>query len=353
MTTPFEYFQGAKKMLSSGDRIKDSQAILNNDGTYKKKESKGVFPEAKDHGILGRGSADIIIKEDELLIRAGKTNRLSKTALPVANTTRAFLQLSKFTQKKEELEPETQIKTKTEVKVVQKMVVWDITNLENQQNAFTGSVGLYTVKPNEKTNSSNFKVHTITQISNGTDYSGPLELVSFRGVTFDEAVTTINDFIVGVFDQFKNSKFADPVLNLGIFVDRPLNDMKNPLIAALVSLCPFLFFAQKESPEKLFSFKIEGTIRNYKAGKIYLHHKWNEKEKSDSAKVSNGRFELRLNYAGSIHVVVTNTMGKVVYEAYTSKAILGPIELNVKSGMYQVRVEGEDFSITKPLVIQP
>lgn len=68
---------------------------------------------------------------------------------------------------------------------------------------------------------------------------------------------------------------------------------------------------------------------------------------------SNGQFELRLNYAGSIHVVVTNTMGKVVYEAFTSKAILGPIELNVKSGMYQVRVEGEDFSITKPLVIQP
>jgi hypothetical protein len=68
---------------------------------------------------------------------------------------------------------------------------------------------------------------------------------------------------------------------------------------------------------------------------------------------SNGHFELRLNYAGSIHVVVTNTMGKVVYEAFTSKAMLGPIELNVKSGMYQVRVEGEDFSITKPLVIQP
>ena len=68
---------------------------------------------------------------------------------------------------------------------------------------------------------------------------------------------------------------------------------------------------------------------------------------------SNGHFELRLNYTGSIHVVVTNTMGKVVYEAYTSKAILGPIELNVKSGMYHVRVEGEDFSITKPLVIQP
>jgi hypothetical protein len=68
---------------------------------------------------------------------------------------------------------------------------------------------------------------------------------------------------------------------------------------------------------------------------------------------SNGHFELRMNYAGSIHVIVTNMMGEMVYEAYTSKAMLGPIELNVKAGMYQVRVVGEDFSTTKPLVIQP
>lgn len=238
MTTPFEYYQGAKKFLASGDRIKDSISILNDDKTYKKKESKGVFPEAKDNAILGRGSADIIIKEEELLLRAGKTNRLTKTQLPVANTTRAFLQLSKFTQKKEELDPEIQIRTKKEVKVVQKMVVWDITNLENQQNAFTGSVGLYTVKPNEKTNSTNFKVHTITQLSNGTDYSGPLELVSFRGVTFEDAVNTINDFVVGVFNQFKDSKF-------------PVN---NKLNAAPDKTFPFVVTPSKLTYEKGVKF---------------------------------------------------------------------------------------------------
>jgi hypothetical protein len=211
MTTPFEYYQGAKKFLSSGDRIQDSISILNQDKTYKKKESYGVFPEAKDNAILGRGSSDIIIKEEELLIRAGKTNNLSKSQLPVANTTRAFLQLSRFTQKKEETEPETHIKLLQDVKVVQKMVVWDIINLENQQDAFTGSVGLYTVKPNEKTNSRNFKVETISKLSIGTDYSGPLELINFTGLPFDDVIKTINDFIVGVFNQFKDSKF--PVNN--------------------------------------------------------------------------------------------------------------------------------------------
>ena len=186
MTTEYEYFQGAKKMLSSGDRIADSLSILVEKGKYRDEKSKGVFPEAKDNGLLGRGSADIILKENDVLIRAGKTmGFLSKDQLPVANTTRAFLQLSRFTQKKEELSPETQIKLVTDVKTVQKMVVWDILNLDNKHDKFTGSVGLYTVKPNnEKTNSKNFNVNTITQISNGTDYSGPLELINFQAKTF-------------------------------------------------------------------------------------------------------------------------------------------------------------------------
>jgi len=46
-------------------------------------------------------------------------------------------------------------------------------------------------------------------------------------------------------------------------------------------------------------------------------------------------------------------MGAIVYEAFTSKAVLCPVELNVKPGLYQVHVFGEDFSTSKSLVIQP
>ena len=203
-TTEYEYFQGAKKFLSSGDRIADSLSILNEFGNYREDNSKGVFPEARDNALLGRGSADIILKENDVLIRAGKfTKFLSKDELPVANTNRAFLQLSRFSQKKEELPSQTQIKLVKEVKVVQKMVVWDIINLDNKFNSFTGSVSLFNVKPNEKTNSQNFNVNTISQISNGTDYSGPTESVNFRAKTFDEVIDIINGFIYGVFNSFE------------------------------------------------------------------------------------------------------------------------------------------------------
>ncbi len=70
--------------------------------------------------------------------------------------------------------------------------------------------------------------------------------------------------------------------------------MKNPLLVAVVSLFTLVSVAQKAVPEKSFSFKVEGSIRNFKGSKIYLHHKWNEKDYSDSAKVVNGQFSFRL-----------------------------------------------------------
>jgi len=237
MTTNYEYFQGSKKFLSSGDRIADSLSILDNDGSYRDDNSKGVFPEAKDNAILGRGSADIILKDDELLIRAGKfSGFLTKEELPVGNPNRAFLQLSRFTQKKEELPPETQIKLVKDVKVVQSMVVWDIINLDNKHDSFTGSVGLFNVKPNEKTNSSNFKVETISKISNGTDYSGPTESVSFQAKTFDEVVYIINSFIYGVFNSFN------------LLLDFPINNKLNA------------------SPEKTFPFVVTPSKMTYENG---------------------------------------------------------------------------------------
>lgn len=215
MTTNFEYFQGAKKFLSTGDRIQDSIAIKNPDNTYKNIQSEGVFPDAKDNAILGRGSADIIIKENELLIRAGKTNRLSKDTLPVANTTRAFLQLSKFTQKKEEDGVETNTKLITNVKSVKTMVVWDVsTTLNSKADSFTGTVRLFKVTPNINTNSENFNIDTITKMNLSTDYSGPLKEVSFIGKTLIESTGIINDFINDVFTQFKNSKTSSNNTNI-------------------------------------------------------------------------------------------------------------------------------------------
>lgn len=52
--------------------------------------------------------------------------------------------------------------------------------------------------------------------------------------------------------------------------------------------------AQKTASIKGFTFKIEGTVRHYSGSKIYVHHKWDEVNYTDSAKITNGKFSFVL-----------------------------------------------------------
>jgi hypothetical protein len=193
MSLPFENILAANKYTSLGDRVLSTLSIKNKDGTYKNVKSYGVFPEPGDNALLGRGAADVIVRRNSVILRAGKTKRFDTNKLPIANTNRAFVQLSNFDSSIKSKRTQTFIKLGTANQQIKKLVEWEVQNLENQQNAFTGSIRLYSLKPVNKT------------LSDNIDYDSNLEDVKFLeyyqnfiGFSFERTIKLINDFIIGV-----------------------------------------------------------------------------------------------------------------------------------------------------------
>lgn len=156
-----DYNQEQKYTDINGLQISGATFIRNLDGSYKDSRSKGVFPEPSDKAIMGRGSADMIVKEDEVLLRASRfTGQLRNGVSPIANPNRAFLQLSKLQQKVSfgTLQKQGQVSVKNvQVKF---LVEYDLTNPETQLSPpiFNGSVRLYRLLPSPLSTSDNLKV---------------------------------------------------------------------------------------------------------------------------------------------------------------------------------------------------
>ena len=196
MSSVFENYQASKTFLASGSRNKPTLDLKDTQNEYRDERTKGVFPEPEDNSFLGRGSTDLILKEDEVLIRAGKfSGFLSPTIFPVGNIRRAFLQLSNFTQRKIELPAYTYATLKAQVKTVKKLIEWSIFNPDNQFGSFTGVISLYNVTADESTNTENFKVD-----SDVSSFTSPIYQLPFVAETFENALIKINSFIKGVND---------------------------------------------------------------------------------------------------------------------------------------------------------
>ena len=245
--TSFEYYYGGNKFTPNGDQIKSPVQLKNQDGTYTNKTiHNGVFPEPGDNAILGRGSADLIVKQDEVLLRAGKftNDNLQNNIIPTANTKRAFLQLSRFPSTKRVLPAKTYYELNEQVVLVKYLIEWVITNPENEKNNFVGSVYLYQLKPDTSTNSKNLTI--------GSDVNENLKNIVYDlpiNGTLDEVIVQINNFI-------KSCNNTNIVNGITIFPDNK-DDTK----------FPFFYRPTNVTYQKIISGN--GTIETKNLSKIY------------------------------------------------------------------------------------
>jgi hypothetical protein len=316
MKTLYENYAGSQLFLSSGVRITETTSIKNENGVYRQNFSKGIFPEPGDNALLGRGSADVIIKkdkatgEDSVLVRAGKTNDFNKT-LPEGNNKRSFLQISNFKQTITPKPFEGLTRLVENVLIVKKMVIWDISNLETSADLFTGSVGLYNVIPSIKTNTSNFKIDTIMDLSIGTDYSGPIEEVKFQGLPFQDVLNLINKFNSNVFNGFIDIK------------DYAVNSQEH---VKPQDTFPYVVTPSKITYKTGNTFKFSANISND------INNKKNYKKISDGIKLNQGMKE------SGWFLVFENSSGKPLIgpQGTEKSSVVRPIEFTNDPITYSV-----------------
>ena len=189
-----EFYYGGNKFTGTGMQIKNPKPLKNQDGTFTDQSvHKGVFPQPGDNALMGRGSADVIVKQDEVLIRAGKFKgeQLQPNVIPVANQQRGFLQLSKFQSTLQNLEPKTYFELQENVLLTKYLIEWTLTNPENAQDRFTGAVYLYQLKPDVTINSKNITVDS--EISENLKKLVATE--SFTMLSKTQTIEFINNFI--------------------------------------------------------------------------------------------------------------------------------------------------------------
>lgn len=194
-----EYFEGGNKLTGTATQYKNSNPLKNKNGSYVEGGIHyGVFPEPGDNALLGRGSADVIVKQDEVLIRAGKFKEktLQPNVIPVANENRAFLQLSKLQDFKKPLPDKVIFKLKENITLVNYLIEWTLSNPENVKDNFIGTIYLFKLKPDTTTNSENLTVDSFVDENLKTIvYQTPIS------GNKSQIITQINDFIKICNDQ--------------------------------------------------------------------------------------------------------------------------------------------------------
>lgn len=244
----FEFWGDSQSMLTSGEFLKESNSLKNKDTKETDPKVYGIYPEPGDNALLGRGTSDVVVKNESVLVRAGK-NVVTQNAgydVPTPRLNRGFLQVSLFDQEKKSVDPLIQKLTTNKPQTVKKLIEWDILN-EFKYTGYTstgqitgetkydGSVKLFDLLPRTQTKSDVIFPDTpLDAYKSDAEY-----VLVFTGKTFDESLTIINEFIDGV----NKGK-----ININGYDDFPSENNQN-----LTAQFPFYFRPSKNTADKLIS----------------------------------------------------------------------------------------------------
>jgi len=152
--TSFRENYKSQRLFATKGNIVDAKLLKNpTNNEYYKPKTKGVFPEPEDTALMGRGTCDIIIRDEHVLLRAGKSTTTPNSSNKQIDykQTRAFTQLSDFSQRINDLGTKESNKLLQDVAFVKNLIEWNILNPDNnaapngnwEDNIFSVTISLY------------------------------------------------------------------------------------------------------------------------------------------------------------------------------------------------------------------
>jgi hypothetical protein len=249
-TSPFNvYFEGStqsKALTSQGPNISVKKplkqptpaaefsgvtAFFYPQKQYFEKSLQGIFAEPGDNAIYSQGTSDIILKENELLLRAGKVHKMVSNLENPINEKRAFIQLSYYGTETIIEGPKTINTSEDDDSPLRKLIEYEIINIENQVNSFRGFVNIYDIssKYNIKNNEFTPETEVIPQITT------PIYSCNFSNSPYElSAITDTINYIIDGLNKGKIEQRNEPIFvgarafdNFHPFYYRPTKSMRD------------------------------------------------------------------------------------------------------------------------------
>lgn len=209
MNVAYENYKQSIGVLSQGILLKPSKVLKNFLGEFIKESSSTVWAKPEDNAIYGRGSTDLILKENDLVLRAGKSSNMNSKTAPEPNKNLGFFQIIYLPSEIEKSKPNNFTVNEIPNKPLAKVLEYDITEgLDSTSGLLTGSVNLFNLPPLQAVSQKIFGY--ANDLPNNV--KTPSLTYNFQNLEFSGVTELINKIVKGLFDG-EDIKFGEGIPN--------------------------------------------------------------------------------------------------------------------------------------------
>jgi len=157
---------------------------------------KGIFANPGDNAFYGKGSTDLILKENELILRSGKIANTTTNSVQEPNDKRGFYQISYYNKNNKKDPAVSRVTSEIDNSFLKKLIEYEIYNPENAADNFRGVVNIYNMPQDKKKGFINNEFTSQTVVD--PSLTQTVFSYNFENLTLSQVAEVINKIINGL-----------------------------------------------------------------------------------------------------------------------------------------------------------